>query len=283
MRRFSFERAIRSARGFLRPRRRLIALTARGRGAIARAEFRRLVRTSFPVDPAGETVIPVIMCLWGRPERLAAVLEMLSVQTGAGSLRLYLWNNDRREQARYLSTLAGWAPSGALRSVRLHSSRINIGGSARFLIARSLRRGGYRGPVILLDDDQQVSPDFVARLLAAGGPRTYAGVWAWRIHGDYWDRTAAASGEAATYVGTGGAVTDVELVGSEELVSTLPVHRLFLEDMWLSAFAIRHGYELRGVEAEYEFTDLEGNQWHAIAESKSAFYDELGRPGLLPR
>jgi hypothetical protein len=137
--------------------------------------------------------------------------------------------------------------------------------------------------VILLDDDQQIEPDFIARLLEAWSPRTLAGVWAWRIHGDYWDRSEAGSGQTATYIGTGGAVADADLVGSDELVTTLPLRRLFLEDIWLSAFAIRHNWTLRGVQAGYRFTDLAGNQWHAIADSKSHFYDELGRPGILPR
>lgn len=283
MRRHACMRAVERARAFLRPRRRILAIRARVAAMRSRAEFRRLVHRTASLDLAGDAGIPVIMCMWRRPERLAAVLEMLSAQTGVESIRLLVWNNDRSQKAHHRRLLAAWVPSGALTSVRLHSSRVNIGGAARFIVARSLRRAGYRGPVIMLDDDQQISPDFVARLLAAGGPRVYAGVWAWRIHGDYWDRTEALPGEAATYVGTGGAVADVELAGSEELVSTLPTHRLFLEDIWLSAFALRHGYGLRGADASYEFTDRAGDQWHAIADSKSTFFDELGRPGLLPR
>ena len=48
-----------------------------------------------------------------------------------------------------------------------------------------LRRSGYTGPAILLDADQQIALDFVNRLLDAWRPKTMAGVWAWRIHGDY--------------------------------------------------------------------------------------------------
>jgi len=266
----------------LRPRTRLIAARNAWRDARTRAAFRRYARRGLALEGPRPGEIPVIICMWRRPERLAPILDMLEGQVGAGTLRLYIWNNDATRDAEYRAVLAGRSAAGALAGTVVHSSRRNIGGAARFLLARAVARAGYRGPMVLIDDDEQVQDDFVARLLAAWSPRTYAGVWAWRIHGDYWNRTRAAHGEQATYVGTGGAVVDSDVLGDDDLIRQLPLKRLFLEDIWLSAFAARNGCALRAVDAPFEFTDPEGDQWHALAARKSEFFDELGRPGLLP-
>lgn len=225
---------------------------------------------------------PVIMCLWRRPERLAAILEELAGQDLDQRIELLLWNNEPGNDALYRNLLAEGV-DGALARVELYSSPVNVGGAGRMLAADTLRRRGYRGPVVLLDDDQRVGPAFLRNLRDSWSERTYAGVWAWRIHGDYWDRSPAAPGQPATYVGTGGSVVDVELLTDSGLRRALDSADLMLEDILLSWRANQLGFRVVGAGAPFEFVEDEHDQWHALADRKPALYARLGEFARHPR
>lgn len=252
----------------------------------ARAALRRYTREGAPaaqvfgeVDPAAAVVI---MCLWRRPGRLAETLADLAAQNVPGGIRLVLWNNDPANDAQYRATIPAGV-GGALSSVELISSPVNIGGAGRMVAADMLAAEGRTGPVVLIDDDQRIGPDFVPTLLAAWSERTFAGVWAWRIHGEYWDRSEARGGEAATYVGTGGSVVDVALLVDPRLRRALDGADLMLEDILLSWRAHRRGYTVAGVEAPFVFVDQDKDQWHALADTKRDLYARLGRFAPHPR
>ncbi|MBF4573489.1 glycosyltransferase [Herbiconiux sp. VKM Ac-1786] len=255
--------------------RRRLGLVARsvlmGLGARGLVPARRVVGA--PVASA----VPVVMCLWNRPDRLEAVLDGLAAQQSDRPVRLMLWNNQRRDRARYAEVLRRRAPEGALASVELVQSPINVGGIARFYLLARLRRTGFAGPVILLDDDQEIAPTFVAALLAAFAPRTVHGVWAWTQGTGYWDRTPA-TGDDATYVGTGGSVLDASIVDDRRFFTALPLPYLFLEDIWMNAVARRLGWTLAHVDAGYTFVDEEVGQHHTLADAKAAFFDYLRSP-----
>ncbi|MCS5713220.1 hypothetical protein NVV95_01500 [Herbiconiux sp. CPCC 205716] len=232
---------------------------------------RRIVGTPAP------DAVPVVMCLWNRPDRLERVLDGLAAQRSDRPVRLMLWNNQRRDRSRYAEVLRRRSPEGALASVELVQSPINVGGLARFYLLARLRRTGFGGPVILLDDDQDIADDFVSTLLDAATPTSVRGVWAWAQGTGYWDRTPA-TGDDATYVGTGGCVLDASIVDDRRFFTALPLQYLFLEDIWMNAVARRHGWTLSHVDAGYTFVDEEVGQHHTLADAKAAFFDYLRSP-----
>lgn len=244
---------------------------------IAQRRYRRgSFRMQTLLGEAGDGDIAIIMCLWNRRERIDAVLSQLDAQrTGGRRVRLLLWNNNRADDAFYRDRIARHSPGGALSEVALFTSRTNVGGLGRFFVARTLRESGYRGPFLMLDDDQNVSDHFVADLLAASGPRTIAGYWAWTMAGEYWARVAAAPGDRVSYVGTGGCACDIDIVADPSFFTELPRYFAFLEDIWMCGYARRRGWTLRKVDTPVEFVLDETNQHHDLAERKAEFYRYL--------
>ncbi len=194
------------------------------------------------------------------------------------------WNNRRRDDGTYRAAIAQAGDLGGVASVELRSSRVNLGGLARFLILRRLRRDGYAGPVILLDDDQRVGPTFVAELLSRYPPRSVRGVWAFRQHGSYWRRSELADRDDASYVGTGGCVIDATIVDDREFFSALPDRYRFIEDQWMSFVARVRGWTLAKADIPVEFVLQERNQYVAMIDMKEDFFTYLYnlRPDLRP-
>lgn len=261
--------------GRLAPQRVISAL--RWRRAMARytaGRFRLDTLSGERADAAAGR-LPVIVCLWNRRERIDEVLRLLDAQAGGRELELLLWNNNRADDAHYRARVAAFAGTGALASVSLFTSGVNVGGLGRFFVARQLWVAGYRGPIVTVDDDQDVSPSFVGDLLAAWTPRSIAGWWAWTMDGAYWARTPARPGDRVDYVGTGGCAWDAELVDSTDYFAALPRHFAFVEDIWMCANAKRRGWPIRKVDTPIEMVLDETNQHHTLAELKAEFYDYL--------
>lgn len=233
-----------------------------------RFRMRELLRSG---DPDG---VAVIMCLWNRRERIDAVLTQLDAQQGT-RVRLLLWNNNPSDDAYYRERIAAYRAHGALASVSLFSSPVNVGGLGRFFAARQLWVAGERGTFVMLDDDQDVSDAFLADLLAASGPKTIAGYWAWTMEGDYWARTPAEPGDRVSYVGTGGCACDLDIVSDLSFFTELPRYFAFLEDIWMCGYARKRGWVLRKVDTPVEFVLDETNQHHTLAERKAEFYRYL--------
>lgn len=243
----------------------------------------RFARRGIPSEvlhgtPAPEAV-PVIVCLWNRPSRIGDLLSQLAGQAAPVPLRVMLWNNQPTDDAHYRAAIDALTDAGAIGSIEYVRSQVNLGGVARFLAARHARSTGHPGPFVMLDDDQDISPTFVADLFAAYTPHTYAGWWVWQMDGSYWARTQVLPGESADYVGTGGSICDSDLVADDRFFTTLPYRYGFLEDIWASAWAQRLGWRMTKVDTDISFVMSELDQAHTLADLKSEFFDYLARPG----
>lgn len=259
----------RVARRILRPVRRGL------RGAIVRSYATGRFHPKILRGTPSASALPVIVCLWNRPERIDAILDELAAQTGVSQVRLLLWNNARRQSRHYRNAIARHPLGDAIGSVEFVDSVMNVGGLARFLLFRRLRRSGYRGPVIMLDDDQVIGSTFFAELVRRYRARSYVGVWAFRQVTGYWDREELADGEAATYVGTGGSICDSSIVDESDFFSALPARYLFIEDLWLSHRARAAGWRLEKADLGFTFVLSEADQFHGLGELKEEFYRYL--------
>ncbi len=220
----------------------------------------------------------VVMCLWNRPSRLGPIIEMLANQTGTEGIDLYLWNNARSDHAAYEAAVRAADLTGAVRSVQLVKAPFNLGSIARFYLVRQLAQRGYAGPVIVLDDDEDVTPGFVASALAQYDPAAITAWWAFRRGASYWDRTPALPGEQADHIGPGGSVSPARFFLDDGFFTELPLRFWLLDDLWLTSYASRHGLELRKLDVEIEFVMDETNQYPTVANLKNEFYDYLNNP-----
>ena len=219
--------------------------------------------------------LPVIVCQWRRPERVPAIIAGLASQEDAPPLRLIFWNNSSDHDERYRAEMAGGAPASAIASIEYHQSSANIGGIARFVVLRGILQKRESRPFVMLDDDQDVSPSFVRDLLAAYAPRTFAGLWAFFIVGDYWARIPSGPEVPVSYVGTGGSVCDAGIVHERGFFARLPGRYGFIEDLWVSMFAGSRGWHLKKVDSPVAFVEVDADQHHSMIELKSEFYSYL--------
>jgi hypothetical protein len=244
----------------------------------ARLVHRLLETPISPVTTVGEPVegaLPIVMCLYNRPARLPEIVRMLALQKTDRPLRLILWNNDTANTELYRRVLKD-ARRVNLASIDLYESPRNLGGIARFVVARWLWDSGARGPFIMLDDDQNVSPDFVSTLLGEYRPHSIAAWWGFANHGSHWQRSEVEAGDPLDYAGTGGTIADIEIV-SEPGYFDLPPRFLMLEDQWMTSRALRRGWDVRksAVQIAQVMEEESGNQYHALRDRKDEFFDYL--------
>ena len=212
--------------------------------------------------------------MWKREERITTILHMLDGQQDCPPIRLVLWNNNPSTSATLRAAINAFPTKGSLASIDFYDSAGNVGGIGRFLAIRELRRQGLEGSVIMLDDDQDVSAAFVRDLVAVAAPRSLSGIWAWQIHTGYWDRTQVTTqGDTADYVGTGGCICDSALMADGRFLEELPAKYSFMEDIWMSRFAIARGWSLRMVDSPVSFVLSERDQGHALHMQKAEFYN----------
>jgi hypothetical protein len=225
----------------------------------------------------------VIIALWNRPDRAIELVQEISRQDSERPLRLLLWNNQRKHSDQYRLAADALENMGALGSIELVSSPLNIGGIGRFFIIQKLRRRGYSGPVVMIDDDQVVHERFVQDLLDRWSPRSIVGVWAFRQHGAYWNRSELSDAEEATYVGTGGCACDASIVDDPSFFS-VPDRYSFIEDQWMSFRARTFRWRLAKATTAYQFVLQDRNQYHGLVELKEEFFRFLydSRPDLRP-
>jgi len=232
----------------------------------------RLHTLSGTPDP---TAIPVIMCLWNRPQRIESILSQLDAQSDPRPVRLLLWNNKAANDDFYRAQIAAYERTGSLTSVEYVNSGQNLGGLARFFLARRLLRSGYRGHFVMLDDDQDVTASFTGSLLTTAAAREISGWWAYNYVDSHWNRTETAPGRIADYVGTGGAICDIEIVRDRTFFTSLPQRFAFLEDQWMCAYAKSRGWAVRKAEVDISFVLHESNQFLLMADLKNEFREYL--------
>ena len=228
------------------------------------------VRTGGAWSSTETGTVPLVMCLWNRPQRINHVLDMLASLDGV-SVRLLLWNNNHADADVYDRAIRD-AVRGSIASIDLFHSPRNVGGLARFLATRLLVNGGYEGPVAFLDDDQDVTPTFLSDLLRDYTERSVVAWWGFSLHGSYWRRAEIEPGSPADHAGTGGTVLDASLVRDDRFFSRLPRRFAFVEDQWMTFVAHAAGWRVIKGRTHIDLVLEETNQYHGLLPLKDEFY-----------
>jgi hypothetical protein len=212
------------------------------------------------------------MCLWNRPGRVIDVLKQLDRQDCADGVDLYLWNNNRKDHSTYLRLLRTFTGFGNLRSISIVRSPFNLGSIARFYWARKLAMTDHVGPLVVIDDDEDLTDDFISTCVKTYSPTTVYGFWAWVTRKTYWDRTPAEVGGNVDHVGPGGMVCNIEIFKDPEFFTEMPLHFWLLDDVWFSYFAKKSGQKLAKLPVDIRFVLPETNQHHTQGPMKDEFY-----------
>ena len=216
---------------------------------------------------------PVLMCLWNRPSRLADVLRMLDEQEGVPQgVELMLWNNNKLDHEHYREVLRAASARGALRSVQLVRTPYNMGSIARFFLARRVAAGRGAVPVIVIDDDEDFEPDFVATALAHHDPHSIHAFWAFTVGDTYYYRIASEPGGAVDHIGPGGSVMSADIFLDDGFFTRIPEQYRMLDDLWLTWWAKQHGISLAKLPVEIAFVMDETNQYHGQTSMKEEFF-----------
>ena len=262
---------------------RTLALRARPalRDAIAAVARRRFAAGAIPQrtvlgTPAPDG-LPVLMCTWARIEALPRPLAELDAQVDSPPIDLRIWNNRRDQHAQLLDAIASYAPTGALRSVSVVRSPVNLSSIARFYLARRLWLDGARGPFIVIDDDLILPPELARVALEHHEPRTATGFWAWTIVYDYWSRKRAEVGDRVDHLGPAGMVTDLEIVADRRFFDDLPVADWRMDDIWFSHWMLSHDMPMRRLPIEIDFVVDDHNMYTSATDTKIEFHERLRR------
>jgi hypothetical protein len=219
-------------------------------------------------------VLPVVMCTYNRPERLALTLRELEAQVGV-TPELYIWNNNPDIAAEIEATIAT-----ASISVTIHNSPKNIGGFGRFYQARKL--ADTQPFFVMIDDDASVGPTALRTMRDEVFEGSYQSFFAFNLQNpkDYFDRTATPNGAAADYCGTGGSIIDSRVFTSAGLFDC-PKEYWFMEDLWLSYYVQQVlGWELRKSSADIQLDEGDfKDQWLQLKALKTEFLGYLIEQG----
>ncbi|QCR18665.1 hypothetical protein [Agrococcus sp. SGAir0287] len=242
--------------------------------------WRRALQRSLAAPPRAlrgiDRSLPVVViCQWRRAEVVDRLLADLAGQRDV-RCTLVLWCNNPLAAPALRRAIARM-PAGAVVDVRLVRSRWNLGGLARFVVARHLADAGHAAPFLTIDDDMRLGSGVVATLVAAAAPHRYAGHWAWApVADDYHERRLVADGEPAGYVGTGGAVLDPTLA-DDAFFAMLPNRYAAVEDLWASIVARHRGWDVRRVALEVEYVDDGRDQYRALPTRKAELWRDRAR------
>ena len=218
----------------------------------------------------------VLMCLWNRPTRIRNVLDLLNSQDHPDGVRLFLWNNNRRDHDTYLHALREYeADGGALSRVDFVTSPINFGSISRYFWARKIAVTRPEAPVIVIDDDEDITPAFVRETLVQYDPAAVTAWWAWTVGETYWDRTPAGVNDRVDHIGPGGSVCAAGIFLDDAFFTGIPDEFRLLDDIWLTYYATNHGLRLKKLEADISFVMDETNQFHDQIDLKPRFFELL--------
>lgn len=190
---------------------------------------------SVVVESKSIQTLPVIMCVWKRIGGFENTVKQLNSQTFK-NFKLFVWNNNPSLSDKFLDIL-----KTANFEYEFHESLENIGGFARFVYAKKIRRNpGLMNYCVFIDDDQEFGPELLATFLAEAEPNTIRSQWGWEFTKlQYYGNDARRQrlpGESIHYAGTGGMVVDMRVFDSEGLFDC-PEPYWFVEDLWLSFYA----------------------------------------------
>jgi glycosyltransferase involved in cell wall biosynthesis len=187
----------------------------------------------------------IVLLTWKRLHTLKSTLNRLSKQTYS-DFDVHISNANLANSARID------------RIVEMFSDKVSITVShdgndyysfRRLFVAKNLAEQGSE-VIIFLDDDVEISAEFVSQCLRNYAPKSYMSWYAWSFNGsiDYFDRTRVQSnGQKVHYGGAGISIIDSSFFIKNRKLFKVPNKNVYkIEDLWLSyCVSTRDGWQIK--------------------------------------
>ena len=217
--------------------------------------------------------IHIVMCCWKRYQNIEIQFEMLNNQTFSKRIHWHLVNNNFTEREKLEVIINDLKNKYKNIKVSISHYKNKYFGYQRFLYIRDhLLKKFILDYVIIIDDDQLYSNDWVEKMWNLRKPKIYSGWYCkkWIDNLNYWKgsiisyRASAKNNnkniKRVNYVGTGGCIIDTTIFQEKSPFWIIPtdlpkeVNIYNIEDLWLSFTAkYEHGYKLeRSFLSEYK-------------------------------
>eukprot|EP00928_Gymnodinium_smaydae_P095761 TRINITY_DN8291_c0_g3_i1.p1 TRINITY_DN8291_c0_g3~~TRINITY_DN8291_c0_g3_i1.p1 ORF type:complete len:335 (-),score=50.91 TRINITY_DN8291_c0_g3_i1:259-1125(-) len=249
-------------------------------------------KTQNQSQPAhGYDTIHVIACVWKR-NNTRAFLKKLSKSSVPGHLHIHICNNNAGRQTELESIardVVHQRRDGTV-AIDIIGMEGNVGGFARFLVAKRMTEK-MQGIdyIIMVDDDQYVRETTLAEVYARREPRKYKSWHGYNWYPNethYWrprERTYPGVQKALhntnvttyQYGGTGMSIIDASIFRVKE-VYKIPKQFLFIEDLWLSYIVQLMGWPIERLFVLFDVAEEDSSgQWSHLMNLKSQMFKAL--------
>lgn len=201
------------------------------------------------IDAKKQIIEPIhnVMCCWKRNNLLQAILQNQNNQTVASRIHLHILNNNPSEKTTIDKIVKNFKNTKPRIKIDVNHFDNTLFGFQRFQYIKTELLPKYATDyVIMIDDDQQFSNDWIENMYAIREPLTFKSWWGTAFTStNYWQRRHTIDNQF-DYGGTGGSIIDASIFLPNTKLWDVPVDPMVynIEDLWLS-FVIRHHYGWR--------------------------------------
>jgi len=217
------------------------------------------------------TTAEVCLVVYKRHLRVPQILKQLKDQT-VQNFNVNIWNNSGENLD------LGNFPEDRLQVI---TSKENVGSQARFKLVKKTTGN----PIIFIDDDEELEPDFVeynCRQYLRHGPSYVLGWFNRRFSTEnYWQADLCLPyGVEVDYVGTGGMILDRKIFDECTLLQDMPPEFAKVEDIFLSYMArMEYGMKLMSIDKKCGIIPDEHDQYKVLMEYKQEAFNSLRKLG----
>ena len=216
-------------------------------------------------------MLDICLVVYQRAPKVPEIIKQLNKQTNQ-DFNLNIWNNS------IFPLDVSQFPKDRLKIIH---SKTNRGSWSRFLLAKET----YSNPIIFIDDDEELEPDFVEyyyqQWLKYGKDCILGGYTKRWQSGEYKNLISPVPvGQEADYVGTGGMILDREILRKENYFLDIEDKYKIVEDTYLCYVArMKYNMKLISIEPKLKQIDDRQNQSKKLKEYKGIIWKELREKG----
>jgi hypothetical protein len=204
--------------------------------------------------------IHIVMCCWKRIHMLEEIIQNMNDQTVANRINIHLLNNNEDNIENLKDMIIQFKEKYKYIKIYLSHYDNKYYGFQRFIYIRdTLIKNYFIDYVIIIDDDQLFSNDWVEQIYKLKKKKTYVSWFGktWNDYLDYWNGSDISTMDCKyiknthlmsfMYGGTGGSIIDVNIFNNNTLLWNIPddlpknISIYNVEDLWLS-FIIKYEY-----------------------------------------
>jgi glycosyltransferase involved in cell wall biosynthesis len=219
----------------------------------------------------------VVLMTWKRLENLAKTLDSLAEQSYKG-FHLHISHGNFDTKNEFLKIARGHKKKISLTYSVDENSLFSF---RRFTIARRFVEKGQGDIVLFLDDDIEISENYIEECLNQYVPETYKSGWAFRFLStppNYFDRERIFNKDVDVhYCGPGISMIDGSFfLNKDFFTKATPNLAYILDDLWISFFVKKIGWSLRPLDVRFAISgDDDVSLFRSVGQAKIDYAKKL--------